>query len=254
MSNIYLRLPSYLANFARNSMMDAQGKQIFLPPEEPLVFSEFDAQYRCISQNLSPMVSAHSDGRIPPCFSQQEWKQLMRGYSPVTQKIMLKRDPKQYLTYEEIAQLYCRQLRHGNTEDYDYLCIQLPQRVFLDGEYRYVNAGWNISSLEVPSLVNCFVEDFLMALGEWNRKTKIHCLYPHGSINDDRQIERKRNSMLERFLLHYDISVSKDLHEFNALRIKMWRMLQEFSLPDILTVDNEDITYQDTDERIIHLK
>lgn len=254
MSNIYLRLPSYLANFTRNSMMDAQGKQIFLPPEEPLVFSEFDAQYRCISQNLSPMVSAHSDGRIPPCFSQQEWKQLMRGYSPVTQKIMLKRDPKQYLTYEEIAQLYCRQLRHGNTEDYDYLCIQLPQRVFLDGEYRYVNAGWNISSLEVPSLVNCFVEDFLIALGEWNRKTKIHCLYPHGSINDDRQIERKRNSMLERFLLHYDISVSKDLHEFNALRIKMWRMLQEFSLPDILTVDNEDITYQDTDERIIHLK
>lgn len=253
MANIYLRLPSYLCNFARNSMMDGKGGQICLRPEQPLVFSEFDAQYRVLSRNIFPLAVTHNDGRIPSCLSQQDWKLLMRGYSPVTQKQMLKRDRKVYLSYMEIAQLYCQQLQYGNSSDYDYLCIALPSRVFLDGEYRVPNEGWNLSVKAVSALENCFVEDFLIALGEWNRKTKIHCLYPHGSIDDRDQIERKRNSMLERFLLHYDISVSKDYHEFNALRIKLWRLLQEYSLPDILSVDEEDITYRDTNEKIITL-
>ena len=253
MVNIYLRLPSYLCNFARNSMMDGKGGQICLRPEQPLVFSEFDAQYRVLSRNIFPLAVTHNDGRIPSCLSQQDWKLLMRGYSPVTQKQMLKRDRKVYLSYMEIAQLYCQQLQYGNSSDYDYLCIALPSRVFLDGEYRVPNEGWNLSVKAVSALENCFVEDFLIALGEWNRKTKIHCLYPHGSIDDREQIERKRNSMLERFLLHYDISVSKDYHEFNALRIKLWRLLQEYSLPDILSVDEEDITYRDTNEKIITL-
>ena len=253
MANIYLRLPSSLCNFARNSMMDGKGGQICLRPEQPLVFSEFDAQYRVLSRNIFPLAVTHNDGRIPSCLSQQDWKLLMRGYSPVTQKQMLKRDRKVYLSYMEIAQLYCQQLQYGNSSDYDYLCIALPSRVFLDGEYRVPNEGWNLSVKAVSALENCFVEDFLIALGEWNRKTKIHCLYPHGSIDDREQIERKRNSMLERFLLHYDISVSKDYHEFNALRIKLWRLHQEYSLPDILSVDEEDITYRDTNEKIITL-
>jgi hypothetical protein len=234
-------------------MMDGKGGQICLRPEQPLVFSEFDAQYRVLSRNIFPLAVTHNDGRIPSCLSQQDWKLLMRGYSPVTQKQMLKRDRKVYLSYMEIAQLYCQQLQYGNSSDYDYLCIALPSRVFLDGEYRVPNEGWNLSVKAVSALENCFVEDFLIALGEWNRKTKIHCLYPHGSIDDREQIERKRNSMLERFLLHYDISVSKDYHEFNALRIKLWRLLQEYSLPDILSVDEEDITYRDTNEKIITL-
>jgi hypothetical protein len=233
--------------------MDGKGGQICLRPEQPLVFSEFDAQYRVLSRNIFPLAVTHNDGRIPSCLSQQDWKLLMRGYSPVTQKQMLKRDRKVYLSYMEIAQLYCQQLQYGNSSDYDYLCIALPSRVFLDGEYRVPNEGWNLSVKAVSALENCFVEDFLIALGEWNRKTKIHCLYPHGSIDDREQIERKRNSMLERFLLHYDISVSKDYHEFNALRIKLWRLLQEYSLPDILSVDEEDITYRDTNEKIITL-
>lgn len=253
MANIYLRLPSYLCNFARNSMMDGKGEQICLKPEQPLVFCEFDAQYRVLSRNISPMPYWHKEDQIPACISQQDWKMLMKGFSPVTQKQMLKRDPKVYLTYTEIAQLYCQQLKYCNSEDYDYLCIALPQRVFLDGSYHYTNAGWNMLEKSITPLINCFVEDFLIALGEWNRKTKIHCLYPHGSIDDRDQIERKRNSMLERFLLHYDISVSKDYHEFNALRVKLWRLLQEYSLPNILEVNEEDITYRDSNEKIIQL-
>ena len=253
MANIYLRLPSYLCNFARNSMMDGKGEQICLRPEQPLQFCEFDAQYRVLARNISPMPYGYKKGDIPRCISQQEWKLLMKGWSPVTKKQMLKRDKNVYLSYMEIAQLYCQQLQHSNTEDYDYLCIALPQKVFIDGAYHYTNQGWNILRDSTSQLVNCFVEDFVIALGEWNRKTKIHCLYPHGSIDDREQIERKRNSMLERFLLHYDISVSKDYHEFNALRVKLWRLLQEYSLPDILNVRVEDITYRDTNEKIIHL-
>lgn len=242
MPNIYLRLPTAVACFHRNCDPDNP-----LSPFDPWIVPKYSDHIIPIKSGLQSEVI--SERKSPPSYSQKQWDNMLNGRRPNGGDIVLHRNSEQWLTYAEICKLEGRRLSKLS-ESYDFLCIKLPYTIAIsmpngDRKEIYTNSTFNLSPKPAETLQCLFMNDFQRAFIDWEIGTFHHC-----TQNPDGLILRGRSDTLERFLMTYDIPVSKDLTEKQSLRRQLDRWLKKARFIE-KSYRHENISYNDSSDRII---
>lgn len=205
MSNIYLRMPSYKCQFFRN-----RDPQHHLEKDEPITFNAYMPQHFIIRNSLTnaQAVTQHINDR---CYSQQQWRNMLHGCSPLGGKPIMKRDKNEYLTFGEVQQLRGRR-DYDKTASTDYLCIRLPYEIEVVDTVRPVTPSWNLDTHGVRELLVYLNNDFKRSVMEWAIST-FEFVTSEGRI-----ICRSQAAMLERFLMRYEIEPTQ-IEKDNLRRI-----------------------------------
>lgn len=234
MANIYIRLPISRCQFYRNR--DAQHE---LPVNEPVRFSEYSEEHYVIRTSIyNKVLTEKSDTRF---FSQQEWKNMMRGYDPTGKVFRMKRDPQQWLKYAEVMQLMGEK-PNDKTQLFDYLAIRLPTEVYCIDTVKPVSPSWCIDKYGYNRLVMIIQNEFKRSMIEWALATFDYC------TENGRIILRAQQSMLERFLMRYHIDPSDT--EKDSMRRVIDRWLKEEHC-NYSSYSTFDMRYQDRKEENI---
>lgn len=237
MANIYLRLPSVICSYHRN--YDVERK---LDPFEPLKFSPYTDHAATLRSGL--ILYTKTCGKRSSCYSQQEWKNLLNGKSRDGQRQILKRDATQWLSYNELCTLE-GVLLSKRSENYDYLCIQIPKTILVGDREVKTNASYLLTPGTTKILQILLINDFKRALVDWEIGTFNHC-----TGIDNGYIRRGRMDTLERFLMRYDIPISKDSEEKDTLRRQLDRWFEKAKMME-KAYRTFDIEYEDTNDKVV---
>lgn len=236
MANIYIRLPISRCQFYRNR--DAKKE---LMVNEPVRFSDYsEEQYVIRSSIYNKVLSDKIDSRF---FSQQEWKNMMRGYDPTGKDFRMKRDPQQWLRYDEVMRL-TGEKPNDKTQLFDYLAIRLPTEVFCIDTVRPVAPTWSIDKFGYNRLSVIMGNEFKRTVVDWALATFDYC------TEQGRIILRAQQNMLERFLMRYHIDVSGT--EKDSMRRVIDRWLKEEHC-NYSSYTSFDMRYHDVKERQINI-
>ena len=163
---------------------------------------------------------------------------------------MFKRDPHEYLSFEEVQQLNGKQ-EYSKSDNEDYLCVKLPSEVEVVDVVRQVTPSWNLSSRGLRQLLVMLNNDFKRSVVEWALSTFDFC------TSDNRIICRRQTAMLERFLMRYGIEPSETEKDCLRRIINRWltsenNNFKAYSCADMQYVDDkerifpvDDIVYED---------
>lgn len=209
MPNIYLRMPTSRCQFFRHRDPNKP-----LAKNEPVVFSSFAQESFIIRNSLS---NAQSIEQIlnDRCYSHQQWRNMLHGRSPLGGKPIVKRDPKEYLTFNEVQMLVGKK-DYTKAANVDYLCIQLPTEIEVIDTVRDVTPTWNLDRDGVRQLSTFLNNDFKRTVMNWALATFDFCTCK-GQV-----VCRAQSAMLERFLMRYEIEPTQA--EKDSLRriIERW--------------------------------
>ena len=232
MANIYIRLPISRCQFYRN-----RDSRHPLMPHEPIKFSEYAEEHYVLRTSIyNKALDTHLDTRF---FSQQEWKNMMRGKDPSGKQQRMKRDPQQWLKYEEIVQILGEK-PSDKTDLFDYLCIKLPTEVYCIDDVRPVTPTWSIDKHGYNRLIQIINNDFKRSVVDWALATFDYC------TSNGRIILRAQTAMLERYLIRYNIEPTWD--EKDSLRRVIDRWLRQ-EHNNYSCYSNFNMQYKDARER-----
>lgn len=214
MSNIYLRLPSVVCAFHRN-----RDRNHMLRPEEPVKYRDSSEHNFIMRSGLETRVG-FSTRKSPRCYSQNEWNKILQGIAPNgSNDVKVERNPADWPTYKEICMLEGRKLT-DRSESYDFLCIRIPETVTINGNVKRTNHTYSLARKEAETLISLLIVEFNHALQEWEADNYEYCNTPDENGNI---IVRSFPNILERFLLSYDIPISKSARERDSLIRQMTR-------------------------------
>ncbi len=209
MPNIYLRLPESRCQFFRH-----RDPRRTLAPSEPLVFNQYMPAFAVMRNSLTnaPAVTQTVNSA---CFSQQQWNNMARGFDPTGQKKVMKRDRRDYPTFNEV-QLLCGKCDYTKSNRDDYLCIKLPTEVEYVDTVRVVTPSWNLDRHGVSRLTELLQNEFRRSLVEWSLATFDFC------TTNGRVVCRSQSAMLERYMMRYGIEPTADGQDNLRRVIERW--------------------------------
>ena len=242
MANVYLQVPTYYAAFIRNSYTPV------IQRGQPIKFSEYSIERAYMKVGLVP-IAGHKE-HIPICFSEREWKNMLQGKHPDGGAVVRKRDPAEYLSHWEVRELIGHPLTK-KSDNYEYLCIQMPPTVFIEGKQCRTNAVYNLDYSTAMLLRSLFQEEFLTRLKIFMICAHHYNFRPHPG-NPGSIIDQKIVNTIERFLLCYDIPIASDYQEFKTIRKMVQRHIPNIS--EFLTPKEiEHLTFKDSADKVIDI-
>lgn len=233
MSNIYLRVPYYVAAFTR-----AVGDGESLPPSVPVVFSSFSEEYSVLVNGLR--IVPESKQHYASCYSQSAWQNMLRGRMPQGGKVILNRNPTEWLTYAEVCTLE-RLTNTTRREAYEFLCIELPREMFAGGRVVRPNKSYSLDSGPANHLRRLLRLHFVRKYLSFEKKNRIFA--------EEHHLHRSNYEILERFLMEYNIPVSHDQRERKTLKRQLMRWRKELRHSISVSDINNDITITRIDKR-----
>lgn len=211
---MYIRVPHYVASFWRN-----REERKPIPAGGRVDLSGEYVLWNMLRQGLcrNPDEEVVREG----CFCERMWRKMLRGQSLVANKkgvyvkVFPGRDATQYLSDAEVrAMCAMKEARHEDASE--YLCIELPSRVYMNGTQYVVDGQWQMKGKTVQLFVAELRREF------WHEcLTYIEQFLESGS----RKMERSTNEGLDRFMLRYDIRIGKDNKERATLKRSYYRQL-----------------------------
>lgn len=237
MPNIYLRLPMSRCLYFRHRDPDH-----VMQNNEPLQFNMYMPEYFVMKNGLSNAgaVRQELDAR---CFSEQQWRNMLCGCSPLGGKPIVKRNSAQYLTFAEVQTL-CGNSGYSKSVKEDYLCIRLPREVVVVDTVRIVTPSWNLCRSATRQLFVMLNNDFKRAVVEWALSTFDFC------TSKGRLICRSQAAMLERFLMRYGIEPSREEKDNLRRIIERWFNQEHCNFRAYSVMDMQ---YEDEKEKIRHI-
>lgn len=202
MSNIYLRLPTYVCAFYRN-----RDLQHPLPLSKPVVFCDFSQEYVLLT--LGARIMPDAAMARSHCYSQFAWRNMMKGRPPGGGLRIVRRDDDEWLTVQEVRTLAHEEMT-AVKETCDYLCIQMPREIMAGGVIRRVTSSYSLDGKSAKLLGNMLRHEFKHNFLDWLIQDRRFC--------NQKGIERSRVESIERFLMTYDIPVSVDNKERESIR------------------------------------
>lgn len=234
MPNIYLRMPTSRCQFFRH-----RDPKHTMARDEPLQFNMYMPEYFLLKNGVSN-AAAVTQSANTQCFSEQQWRNMMAGRSPLGGTQVVKRDRRKYLTFAEVQNL-CGKKDYDKSVNEDYLCIKLPHDVEVVDTVRVVTPTWNLTTQAVRRLVVMLNNDFKRSVVEWALATFDFC------VAQGRIICRPQVAMLERFLMRYGIDPTAQEKDNLRRVIERWFKQEhcDFSAYSCL-----DMQYEDDSEKI----
>lgn len=210
MSNIYIRVPQYVAAFYRNRD-ENHPKGLF----DPIEFDELSFEARLLKQGLRP---DRSRGQVTVlCYSQQSWNNILQGKLPYGGKSVLNRDPNTWPTAKEICALEGRAMKL-HEELFDYLCIALPREALIGGQIVRITRAFSLDAKTAQQMSNFLRNEFYHFFMEW--------VIQEQRIFRQRRINITKAEMMERFFAQYDIPIKPSARERNTMRMLARRLFK----------------------------
>lgn len=216
MACMYVRLPHYVASFWRNRV---ERKPI--APGGKVDLSGEYMPWRILQQGLvrNPSEEVMKGG----CFCERMWRKMLRGQSVVINKkgkfpkVFPNRDVSLHLTDAEVRAL--TGLKEVSDEERnEYLCVELPSRVYMNNTQYAVDGQWQLRGQTVYTFVcelrNLFWEECIDYVDKFLKAS------PYG-------VERSAKEGLDRFLTRYDIRVGQDNKERETMKRNYYRQLRK---------------------------
>ena len=200
MANIYVRMPWYVAAFMRGRDEENQ-----LTEWQPMKFGEYTEAYDIMARDLRYMDEARLSEL---CYSQKGWQNIVKGKTAGGGKIIINRDAQQWPTAREICLLCCKEPT-GRQLSNDYLCIEIPKEVYYNRSVHRTNSCYALSYDGAKKLADLMYGEYCRYFTKWMAHEEQFCQARH--------IPRKRNVMVERFLVQFNIFVH-DAAQMETLR------------------------------------
>ena len=234
MTNIYLRVPTYVAQFYRGRDMDRP-----MDEQEPVVFCEYQHEHILMKHTLQLIPETEQTNSW--CYSHRAWKYIMAGKPPTGEKQVLKRDAQQWPSVREI----CMLIGEKNTQKldgYDYLCIQIPREVLMGDEIRRTNASYSLAPKAAMSLQRLLRDEYVHTFLDWLVQDRRYC--------NAAGINRRIGTTIERFFERYYISIGKERTERDSMLRMGRRWIEQAKLlpNDRVDFSATDIHYVDEKE------
>lgn len=227
MANIYLKVPTYVAQWYRGR----------IAPEPPLTefqaveFSRFQEEYAMMESWLTFV--AEQDMNHTACFSERMWKNMLQGKRPQGGKPMLKRDPKEWLSMDEILFLTSMK-RNKKTDGFDYLCVATPKVMVIGGQYKQVTGSFTLPFMASNALTKQLRREFLRIFLNWISEELFIC--------DRRGIRRDVVMCIDHFFYHYNMCLGTNATDRESMRRMAKRWLLEAKMLPML-IDDEDVLF-----------
>ena len=213
---MYVRVPHYVASFWRNREEKKpidRGGRVDLSGEYVL----WQMLLQGITRNPDEVVVKEG------CFCERMWRKMLRGQSVVANekgkfvKVFPKRDASIHLSEGEVSAM-CGFRQGVNEEQNEYLCVVLPDKVYVNGMMYNVDGQWQMrgKSLQffVAELRKSFWHECVEYVDQFIDAT------PKG-------VERSTVEGLDRFMLRYDIKVGQGNKERDTLKRNYYRQLRK---------------------------
>lgn len=227
MANIYLRVPTYVAQFYRGRVVPEPVLSEFAP----VAFSPFQRESAIMSAALTMVTEQQMDHTI--CFSERMWKNILNGRPPQGGKIQLKRDATEWPTMDEILYLTNVQ-RNKKTDGFDYLCIATPKQIAIGGQFKQVTSSYTLPFRQANALVKQLRRDFLHILLYWITEEVFAC--------NRNGIQRDVVMCIDHFFYHYQMCLGNNTTDRESMRRMTMRWLEESKMLP-LDIDDEDALY-----------
>jgi hypothetical protein len=227
MANIYLRVPTYIAQFFRN--MDTDHR---LTEFDPVQFSPYSAPSWIMGTALTLVDACAVKHTV--CFSQRMWNNMLRGKAPAGDKTIVNRDPQEWLTTEEINTLNGLP-RSKRMDSYDYLCIEAPKSVIVGHQYRQVTPSFTLPVPAANDLIRQLRILFVFRLSVWIRNEQMRCITIGIPIRDI-------GMCIDHFFFHYEMNMGASGTDRDSMRRMAVRWLSEANLLAD-EIDDEDVLH-----------
>ena len=233
MPNIYLKVPTYVAQFYRG-----RNPKSTLTEFDPVDFLPTSYEYMLMQSTL--VITEGMTAHWPACFSQREWKNMLQGRPAQGGKKILFRDENEWLSTREVCALI-GDTTNNKTDGFDYLCIACPKQAIIGQQVAKVNSTYSLTRIVANQLTTILRSEFIRVLLDWIRQERFYC--------NQRGIQRSTVLMIDHFFYHYGILVGTNGKDIDSMRRMAVRWLEE-----ALTLPNDRVDWEDEEAQYIYNK
>ena len=231
MANIYLKLPTTVAQWYRGRYKEP------LTEFQPVIFSPYQDETAIIAADIMFTPEAQMDHTA--CFSERMWKNILNGRKPQGGKVDIKREATTWPTIEEVNFL-TNAKKNKKTDGYDYLCIQTPKTVIVDGQYKQVTTSFTMTAGGAEELARVMRKEFIRVM--------LHEICEEVALNDKRGIRRDMTSCIDRFFYRNNICLGTNTKERDTMRRMASRWLEEARMLGQSITDDDTLFIYESDK------
>lgn len=230
MANIYLRVPTAMAQFYRHREVKNPLSEF-----EPVKFSAFQGEYILMSNFLQ--LDVGGDLTHAACFSQRAWRNILQGKLPTGGKRVMNRNETEWPTMREICML-TGDKKIQRLEGYDYLCIEIPKEVLVGRQYKPTSGSFTLPPSAANSMVSLLRNFFIFILLDWVRQERHFCNFHGISLK-----KRNLTMMIDHFFYYYDICIGTNGKDRESMRRMAIRWIEEAQM-----LPNDGVNFADADD------
>lgn len=225
MAKIYLRVPTYVAQFYRGRV----APQPPLTEFEPIEFSSFQSETMIMQAGL--MFTNERDCEHSVCFSERMWKNILNGCSPRGGKAIINRDKTVWPTIDEINTLTAIK-RTQKSDGFDYLCIAAPRQVLIGPQYHEVTTSFTLTFQRANELVRQLRDEMKRIMLYWITQELMVC--------NMRGVQRDPVVCIDHFFYHYQMQMGSSKTDRDSMRRMAMRWLEETKMLPLDIADEDD--------------
>ena len=213
MANIYIKVPTAVAQWYRGRYKQP------LTEFQPVVFSAYQDETAIMMNDLLLVSESQTDHTL--CFSERMWKNILNGRRPQGGKALLKRDAAEWPSMEEVNFL-TNSTKNKKTDGYDYLCVQAPKAIMVDGTYRQVTTSFTLTAAGASELARVMRNEFIRVM--------LHEVCEEIALNDKRGLRRDVMSCIDRFFYRNNMCLGTNTKDRDTMRRMATRWMEDAQL------------------------
>lgn len=183
---------------------------------QPVVFSPYQTETAIMEADLMLVPESQMDHTA--CFSERMWKNMLNGRKPQGGKALLKREPTEWPTMEEVNFLTTLS-KNKKTDGYDYLCVQAPKAVRMGTSYKMVTTSFTLTAAGASELARYMKREFVRVM--------LHEICEEIALNDKRGLRREVMSCIDRFFYRNNMCLGTNTKDRDTMRRMATRWMEE---------------------------
>ena len=210
MANIYIKVPTAVAQWYRGRLKEP------LTEFQPVVFSPYQTEAAIMEADIILVPEGQMDHTV--CFSERMWKNILNGRKPQGGKALLKREPTEWPSMEEVNFL-TNLSKNKKTDGYDYLCVAAPKAVRMGTSYKMVTTSFTLTAAGASELARYMKREFVRVM--------LHEICEEIALNDKRGLRREVMSCIDRFFYRNNICLGTNTKDRDTMRRMATRWMED---------------------------
>lgn len=225
MANIYIKVPTAVAQWYRGRLKEP------LTEFQPVVFSPYQTESAIMEADIMLVPEGQMDHTV--CFSERMWKNILNGRKPQGGKALLKREPTEWPSMEEVNFL-TNLSKNKKTDGYDYLCVAAPKAVRMGTSYKMVTTSFTLTAAGASELARYMKREFVRVM--------LHEICEEIALNDKRGLRREVMSCIDRFFYRNNICLGTNTKDRDTMRRMATRWMEDAKMLG-KDVKDEDVLF-----------